>query len=125
MAKTKRQIAEDLKLIDVVIEILDARIPVSSQNPDMKQLIKQVTAVLINMTDEKLKEVCEYYKLNYINNYSYGHEEILAKHIAKIVSSISKKDSDSIVKLIYAMGYNKESIIAKKDNQNRLYIALM
>ena len=40
MAKTKRQIAEDLKLIDVVIEILDARIPISSQNPDMKQLIK-------------------------------------------------------------------------------------
>ena len=29
MAKTKRQIAEDLRLIDVVIELLDARIPVS------------------------------------------------------------------------------------------------
>ena len=40
MAKTKRQIADDLRLIDVVIEILDARIPISSQNPDMKQLTK-------------------------------------------------------------------------------------
>ena len=29
MAKTKRQIAEDLKLIDIVIEILDARIPIA------------------------------------------------------------------------------------------------
>ena len=88
---------------------------------DIKQLVKQVTAVLINMSDEKLKEVCEYYKLNYINNYSYGHKEILAKHIAKIVSSITKKEIDSIVKLIYAMAYNKESIIAKKDNQNRFH----
>ena len=39
MAKTKRQIAEDLKFIDVVIEIRDARIPISSQNPDMQELI--------------------------------------------------------------------------------------
>ena len=32
MAKTKRQIIEDMKLIDVVIELLDSRIPISSQN---------------------------------------------------------------------------------------------
>ena len=52
MAKTKRQIAEDLKLIDVVIEILDARIPVSSQNPDMKQLIKnKKKIVILNKSD--------------------------------------------------------------------------
>ena len=31
MAKTKRQIKEDLKLIDLVIELLDARIPISSR----------------------------------------------------------------------------------------------
>ena len=37
MAKTKRQIIEDLKLIDVVVEILDARIPISSRNPDIEQ----------------------------------------------------------------------------------------
>ena len=40
MAKTKRQIAEDLKLIDIVIEILDARIPIASQNPDINKLIQ-------------------------------------------------------------------------------------
>ena len=40
MAKTKRQIIEDLKLIDIVIEILDARIPISSQNPDINKLIQ-------------------------------------------------------------------------------------
>ena len=40
MAKTKKQIIEDLKLIDIVIEILDARIPLASQNPDIENCIK-------------------------------------------------------------------------------------
>ena len=57
MAKTKRQIAEDLKLIDVVIEILDARIPKSSQNPDMKNLTKNKKRIIIlnksDLADEK------------------------------------------------------------------------
>ena len=52
MAKTKRQIAEDLKLIDVVIEILDARIPISSQNPDMRELTKnKKKIVVLNKSD--------------------------------------------------------------------------
>lgn len=52
MAKTKRQIADDLKLIDVVVEILDARIPISSQNPDMKQLIKNKKRIyVLNKSD--------------------------------------------------------------------------
>ena len=40
MAKSKRQITEDVKLIDIVVELLDARIPISSQNPDIAKLIK-------------------------------------------------------------------------------------
>ena len=40
MAKTKRQIIEDLKLIDVVIELLDARIPIASRNPDIQEITK-------------------------------------------------------------------------------------
>ena len=40
MAKTKKQIIEDLKLVDIVVEIVDARIPISSQNPDIKEIIK-------------------------------------------------------------------------------------
>ena len=47
MAKTKRQIIEDLKLIDVVVEILDARIPKSSQNPDIKEHIKNKKRVVV------------------------------------------------------------------------------
>lgn len=39
MAKTRKQIIEDLKLIDVVIELLDARIPIASQNPNLREII--------------------------------------------------------------------------------------
>ncbi|MCI8310196.1 MAG: ribosome biogenesis GTPase YlqF [Clostridia bacterium] len=47
MAKTKRQIMEDMKLIDVVIELLDARIPISSRNPDIKNLTKNKKKIII------------------------------------------------------------------------------
>ena len=47
MAKTKKQIAEDLKLIDVVIEILDSRIPISSRNPDVANLTKGKDKIII------------------------------------------------------------------------------
>ena len=57
MLKTKKQIIEDLKLIDVVIEILDARIPKSSQNPDIQKIINnKKKIVLLNkseLADEK------------------------------------------------------------------------
>ena len=52
MAKTKKQSIEDLKLVDVVVEILDARIPVSSRNPDIEQYIKNKDRlILLNKSD--------------------------------------------------------------------------
>lgn len=47
MAKTRRQITEDLKMIDVVVEILDARIPNSSQNPDIRQITQNKKKIII------------------------------------------------------------------------------
>ena len=47
MAKTKRQIIADLKLIDIVVEIIDARIPVSSMNPDIEQYIKNKDRLIV------------------------------------------------------------------------------
>lgn len=52
MAKTRKQIEEDLKLIDVVIELLDSRIPVASRNPDIKNLTKnKKRIILLNKSD--------------------------------------------------------------------------
>ncbi len=53
MTKTKRQIQAGLKLIDVVIEIIDARIPVSSSNPDLNGIIQsKPKLVLLNKCDK-------------------------------------------------------------------------
>ncbi len=52
MAKTKRQIIEQLKLIDAVAEIVDARIPVSSRNPDLAGIISgKPHIILLNKCD--------------------------------------------------------------------------
>ena len=47
MAKTRKQITEDLKLIDVVVEILDARIPISSQNPEIRQIVQNKKKIVV------------------------------------------------------------------------------
>lgn len=47
MTKTKRQIQSSLKLVDAVAEIIDARIPVSSRNPDLAKLVQNKTRVIL------------------------------------------------------------------------------
>ena len=60
MAKTRREIENDLKLIDVVIELLDARIPISSRNPDIKKLTKNKKRIILlrkaDLSDEKINK---------------------------------------------------------------------
>ena len=60
MAKTRRQIENDLKLIDVVIELLDARIPIASRNPDIKNLTKNKKRIILlnkcDLADEKMNK---------------------------------------------------------------------
>ena len=52
MTKTKRQIEKSLRLVDAVAEIIDARIPVSSRNPVLDQLIKgKPRIILMNKSD--------------------------------------------------------------------------
>ena len=57
MAKTKREIIEDLKLVDIVVELLDARIPIASQNPDIAELTRNKKKIVvlnkIDLADEK------------------------------------------------------------------------
>lgn len=52
MTKAKRQMQEDIKLIDLVIELVDARIPMSSRNPDIDELGKnKFRLILMNKAD--------------------------------------------------------------------------
>ena len=47
MTKAKRMMQENIKLIDMVIEILDARIPISSKNPDIDELSKNKLHIIL------------------------------------------------------------------------------
>ena len=52
MTKAKRQMQEDLKLIDLIIELVDARTPLSSRNPDIDELGKnKARLILLNKSD--------------------------------------------------------------------------
>ena len=55
MTKAKRMMQENIKLIDLVIELLDARIPLASRNPDIDQL-PQNEATMIILTEAHLTE---------------------------------------------------------------------
>ena len=53
MTKTRRQIEADLKLVDMVVEIIDARIPISSRNPDIDQIVgTKPRLVVLNRCDQ-------------------------------------------------------------------------
>ena len=53
MTKTRRQIQADLKLVDLVAEVIDARIPVSSRNPDLDELVgEKPRLIVLNRADQ-------------------------------------------------------------------------
>ena len=90
MAKTKKQIEEDLKLIDVVVELLDARIPKASVNPVIEELIKNKKKVIaLNKSDlseeKENKKWITYFEKNNISavltdsNSGKGMNEIIKK----------------------------------------------
>lgn len=67
MTKAKRQMQEDIKLIDLVIELVDARIPFSSRNPDIDELGKhKARLILMNKADlasqEQTRKWSEYFR---------------------------------------------------------------
>ena len=67
MTKTRRMMEENIKLIDVVVELVDARIPLSSRNPEIDAIVKDKPRLLVlnksDMSDAELnKEWIKYFK---------------------------------------------------------------
>lgn len=101
MTKTKRQIQASLKLVDAVAEIIDARIPVSSRNPDLDSIIQnKPRVVLMNKCDmadpSSTQKWINYYKNNGIvaipidcktgrgiNKFVFSVNEVLKEKIEK------------------------------------------
>ena len=95
MAKTKREIKANLQLIDVVYELLDARIPYSSKNKDIDELVKNKPKILImTKTDLCDLEITKKWQQYYEN---MGYKVILTdlinnkniKQIIEVTSSLS------------------------------------
>ena len=67
MTKAKRQMQEDIKLIDLVIELVDARVPLSSRNPDIDDLGKNKARLILHnksdlADDDQNEKWIEYFK---------------------------------------------------------------
>ena len=102
MAKTKREIRERLSLIDIVFEVIDARIPFSSKNTDIDDLIKDKPKILI-MT--KL-DLCDKEKTKkWIDHYEKDGYKVVA------VDLINNPNLDNI--------YNETNNILRELNQKR------
>lgn len=72
MAKTRRLISESLKLVDIVIELLDARIPYSSKNPEIAKLVgDKPMLTLMNKASLADPELSEKWK-NYYSDKGRG-----------------------------------------------------
>lgn len=97
MAKTKREISEKLNLIDIVFEVIDARIPLSSKNIEIESLIKNKPKILI-MTKKDLcdEEITLKWKKYYENK---GYKVVLIdlihdKNLLSILDITNKITTD-------------------------------
>lgn len=111
MAKTRRLIRENLTQVDLVIEVLDARIPYSSRNPEIKKIIsnKPLLTVLnkADLADENLnREWCDYFSQN--NNGSILIDCVSGLGLNKIPSAVRSLLSDKIER------YNDKGMLGKK-----------
>ena len=91
MAKTMKQIEADLRIVDIVIELLDARIPIASQNPEIANKIKNKKKLVVlnkaDLADEKTNQKW----VNYFENQGIP---------AVLVDSNSGKGIDKFIKKI-------------------------
>ena len=140
MLKTKKQIIEDLKLIDVVIEILDARAPMSSRNPDIGQITsKKKKIVLLNKADLADEKETEKWISFFDNNGIKAIKTDLnigkgAKEVLKQIELIVKEDLEKAalkgrinknirIMIIGIPNVGKSSLINKLLNKKSVEVA--
>ena len=107
MQKARRQIEERIKLVDIVYEILDARIPYSSQNPLIKQIIGNKPRLIIlnkaDLADPRVTKIwldeLEQQELHAIaidSLHSSAKEKILTKSKAMLVDKFAKEKAKGL-----------------------------
>lgn len=105
MAKAKREVEEKLKLVDFVIELVDARAPLSSENPMLHQVLQNKDKMVVLMKRDLADPVKTDEWLNF-----YRNKDIRA--IA--VDAKNKEDIKKLIKLAKELGQKKmNKLIAK------------
>ena len=104
MAKTKRQISENLNLIDIIYEVIDSRIPYSSKIKDIDELIKNKKRILIFTK----KDLCD---INKTNKWIKYYEDKGYKCL--LVDLTNNKDYKRIIDLTNEL--MKDYLQSKKD----------
>ena len=109
MAKTRRMLADNLKMIDVVVEVIDARAPLASRNPDFDDLfVGKARVVLLNKSDladgNSTKRWISFYNRRGIEAAGVSATGGSAK---KIVTALIEKAAKPRVDAMKAKGVNK------------------
>lgn len=116
MAKAIRQIKEQLKLVDLVIEVCDARIPRSSKNPDVDQIAQgKMRLIVLAKADLADPSVTE----EWIDHYRAAGTEAVA------VDARNKRDIQAVVRQITALAKQKQERDAKRGIRFRPLRALV
>lgn len=89
MAKALRQVKENLNAVDIVLELVDARLPESSRNPQLEELLQNKKSIIVltkmDLADPKLtREWITYYEQN-------GHPAIAVNSNQGTLPAIEKK----------------------------------
>ena len=99
MAKTRRLISENLKEVDIIIEILDARIPYSSKNPEIQRLIgDKPSLTILNKASLANKQITQkwidYYRAS--GKYAISVDCITGEGLSFISKGVNNILSDKI-----------------------------
>ncbi len=99
MAKTRRLMQSNLKLVDAVVEMTDARIPISSRNPEMDRLVgSKPRLVILNKCDAADETVTsmwlDFYKRNGVNALSMDCRS--GKGVSKFIPALKELLNDQI-----------------------------
>ena len=99
MAKTRRLIAENLKEVDIIVEILDARIPYSSKNPEIAKIIGDKPCLTVlnkaSIADKATtKKWIEYYKSQ--NKYAISVDCISGEGFSQLAQTVKEILADKI-----------------------------
>lgn len=109
MAKARREMEENLSLVDVVIELVDARAPAASQNPMLQEVIKNKNKVIVMMKSDLAnlqitEEWLQYFKSEQI--------------VATAVDVFNKEDIHTLIDVVYRVGVEEQQkMIAKGINE--------